>query len=77
MHRSVFDNLGVGDEVMTDELWSRLKSLIPLRERRFRYPGHHRSDDRTALEGILYMARTDIGWNQLPTGLFGASGATC
>jgi transposase len=63
--------------VVTDELWARLESLIPSRERRFRSPGRHRSDDRAALEGILYVARTGIGWNQLPTGLFGVSGATC
>jgi transposase len=25
----------------------------------------------------LYVARTGIGWNKLPTKLFGASGATC
>ncbi|WP_327096106.1 transposase [Nocardia vinacea] len=29
------------------------------------------------MEGILFVARTGIGWNQLPTGLFGAFGATC
>ncbi|MEV0111230.1 IS5 family transposase [Nocardia sp. NPDC050799] len=67
----------MGDEVVTDGLWTRLEPLIPMRERRFRYPGRHRSDDRAALEGILYVVRTGIGWNQLPTGLFGVSGATC
>nr|BFE53367.1 hypothetical protein GCM10017745_67940 [Saccharothrix mutabilis subsp. capreolus] len=29
------------------------------------------------MEGILYVVRTGIGWNRLPTALFGASGATC
>ncbi|KOV81845.1 transposase [Nocardia sp. NRRL S-836] len=62
---------------MTDELWARPEPLIPVRPRRFRYPGRKRADDRAALEGILYAVRTGIGWNRLPTALFGASGATC
>ncbi|WP_228838972.1 IS5 family transposase [Nocardia amamiensis] len=59
------------------ELWARLESLIPVRQRRFRNPGRRRVDDRAALEGILWVARTGIGWNRVPTELFGASGATC
>lgn len=58
-------------------LWARLEPLISVRPRRFRYPRRKRADDRAALEGILYVVRTGIGWNQLPTALFGASGATC
>lgn len=67
----------VNEAVLTDELWARLEPLIPLGSRRFRYPGRKRTDDRAALEGILYAVRTGVGWNRLPTGLFGASGATC
>jgi transposase len=67
----------VRDEVLTDELWARLEPLIPVPPRRFRYPGRKRAQDRAALEGILYAVRTGIGWNRLPTSLFGASGATC
>ena len=58
-------------------MWARLEPLIPVRARRFRYPGRKRADDRAALEGILYVLRSGIGWNRLPSGLFGASGATC
>lgn len=65
------------ERVLTDELWARLEPLIPAHPRRFRYPGRRRADDRAALEGILYVVRTGIGWNRLPTNLFGASGATC
>ncbi|WP_425471333.1 transposase [Saccharothrix texasensis] len=67
----------VREKALTDELWARLEPLIPVRPRRFRHPGRRRSNDRAALEGILYAVRTDIGWNRLPTALFGASGATC
>lgn len=65
------------EEIVTDGLWARLEPLIPVPERRFRYPGRKRADDRAALEGILYVVRTGIGWNRLPTAVFGASGATC
>lgn len=73
----VYILFGVVDEVVTDELWARLEPLIPVRERRFRNPGRRRTVDRAALEGILWVARTGIGWNRVPTELFGASGATC
>jgi transposase len=63
--------------VITDELWRRLEPLLPVRQRRFRNPGRRRTSDRAALEGILFAARTGLSWNDLPTGLFGASGATC
>lgn len=72
-----FTLLRVVDEVVTDELWARLEPLIPVRQRRFRNPGRRRTDDRAALEGILWVARTGVGWNRVPTALFGASGATC
>jgi transposase len=73
----VFQDYRMREEVLTDELWERLEPLIPVRPRRFRHPGRRRADDRAALEGILYVIRTGIGWNRLPTALFGASGATC
>lgn len=73
----MFEDRGVCEEVLTDELWARLEPLIRVRPRRFRHPGRRRADDRAALEGILYVVRTGIGWNRLPTALFGASGATC
>ncbi|WP_439098535.1 IS5 family transposase [Amycolatopsis vastitatis] len=65
------------EEVLTDQLWERLEPLLPVHPRRFRHPGRKRADGCAALEGILYVIRTGIGWNRLPTALFGASGATC
>jgi transposase len=70
-------DLAMRDEVVTDELWERLEPLLPVRPRRFRNPGRKPADDRAALEGILYVIRTGIGWHSLPTALFGASGTTC
>jgi transposase len=34
-------------------------------------------DNRAALEGILFVVRIGIRWNDLPTTAFGVSGATC
>jgi transposase len=65
------------DQVLTDELWARLQPLILIPPRRYRFPGRRRSDNRAALEGILFVVRTGIAWNHLPTTAFGASGATC
>jgi transposase len=67
----------VEDEVLTGELRARLEPLIPVRPRQFKHPWRRRTPDRGAFEGILWVARTGIGWNQLPTSLFGVSGATC
>ncbi|MGI5211823.1 IS5 family transposase [Plantactinospora sp. CA-290183] len=63
--------------MLTDELWLRLEPLIPVPTRRYRFPGRRRTDNRAALEGILFVVRTGIPWNDLPTTAFGASGATC
>jgi len=40
------------------------------------YPGRLARDDRAALAGILFVARTGIAWQQLPTAAFGVSGST-
>ncbi|GGQ70774.1 hypothetical protein GCM10010166_45970 [Couchioplanes caeruleus subsp. azureus] len=64
--------------ILTDELWARLEPLLPAPPpRRFRYPGRRRTDYRAALEGILFVMRTGVAFNDLPTAAFGASGATC
>ena len=65
------------DRVVTDELWLRLEPLIPVPERRYRFPGRRRVDNRAALEGILFVISTGMRWNDLPTTTFGVSGATC
>ena len=58
-------------------MWAQIEPLIPKVERRFRYPGRKRLDDRACLEGILYVLRHGIPWRALPRldGL--PSGPTC
>ena len=77
VYRDGSETAGIYDQVLTDGLWARLQPLIPIPARRYRFPGRRRSDNRAALEGILFVVRTGIACNDLPTAAFGASGATC
>src|SRR5207245_3663765 len=58
-------------------LWSRIESLLPRVERRFRYPGRKRLPDRQALQGILFVLHTGIAWRHLPIALGFGGGSTC
>jgi transposase len=41
-------------------LWAEIRPLLPVIERRRRYPGRKRLDDRAALNGILFVLHTGI-----------------
>lgn len=61
---------------VSDELWERVEPLLPRVERRFRYPGRRRIDDRRCLEGILFVLFSGLPWRAVPRA-FGVSGITC
>src|SRR5438067_9388330 len=63
--------------IVSDEFWVRVASELPRVERRFRYPGRRRLDDRAALQGILFVLYTGIAWRHLPLELGFGSGSTC
>ena len=63
--------------IVSDELWELFEPLLPKKERRFRYPGRKRLDDRLALQGILFVLHTGIAWTHLPAELGFGSGVTC
>src|SRR3954453_9990622 len=42
-----------------------------------RCPGRRPPDARAALAGIVFVLKTGMSWNQLPTALVGCSGVTC
>src|SRR3954464_102685 len=66
------------EDLVPDRLWERIASrLPPHKPRRHRYPGRRPIDDRAALAGIVFVLKTGIAWNQLPTALVGCSGASC
>jgi transposase len=58
-------------------LWREIEPLIPVPERRFRYPGRKRHSERSCLEGILTVLRWGIPWRELPRQPGGPSGNTC
>jgi transposase len=61
---------------VSDGLWERVGSLLPVVERRFRYPGRKRVEDRRCLEGILFVLFSGLPWSAVPAEL-GVSGITC
>src|SRR3954471_20309111 len=66
------------EELVPDGLWQRIAPLLPPpKPRRHRYPGRRPVEDRAALAGIVFVLKTGITWNQLPTAVVGCSGVTC
>jgi transposase len=63
--------------LVSDELWELIEPLLPVKERRFRYPGRRRLPDRQALQGILFVLHTGISWPHLPLELGFGSGVSC
>ena len=68
--------MAVGPWVVSEELWKLVEPVLPVKERRFRYPGRKRLPDRQALQGILFVLHTGIGWEQLPQELGFGCGMT-
>jgi transposase len=60
-----------------DGLWERMEPLLPVVERRYRYPGRKRLDQRKVMCGILFVLYTGIRWEFLPQELGFGSGMTC
>jgi transposase len=69
--------MAVAPWIVSDELWELIEPLLPVKERRFRYPGRKRLPDRRALQGILFVLHTGISWTHLPAELGFGSGVTC
>lgn len=57
-------------------LWKRIKPLLPTAAPSPK-GGRPRLDDELALNGILYVLRTGIPWEELPQELGFGSGMTC
>ena len=69
--------MAVAPWIVSDAFWSRVVGVLPRPQRRFRYPGRKRLDDRAALQGILFVLHTGIAWRHLPLELGFGSGSTC
>jgi transposase len=68
--------MAVAPWIVSDALWELVEPSLPVKERRFRYPGRRRLPDRQALQGILFVLHTVISWT-LPAELGFGSGVTC
>ena len=53
--------------LLSDAQWAKIQALLPKRPRRWR-GGRPRAADRTVLEGILWMLRNGVRWQDLPEG---------
>src|SRR5881397_3619985 len=69
--------MAVAPWIVSDELWALIEPLLPVKGRRFRYPGRKRRPDREALQGILFVLHTGISWTHLLAELGFGSGVTC
>jgi transposase len=63
-------------DLVSDELWAIIEPLLPPHPPQPQ-GGHPWVSDRAALCGILFVLRTGIQWQLLPTELGGGSGSTC
>ncbi len=63
-------------ELVSDELWATIEPLLPPHPPQPK-GGHPWSSDRRALCGIIYVLKTGIQWQMLPTELGCGSGSTC
>jgi transposase len=64
-------------ELLPDELWREVEPLLPALPPRTAKGGRPPVDNRRALRGILFVARTGCPWQMLPTAAFGVSGSSC
>ena len=62
--------------LVSDELWQLIEPLIPKVERRYRFPGRRRIDDRK-VPRILFVLQRGIPWEYLPQEMGCGSGMTC
>ena len=63
--------------LVSDELWSMIEPLIPVKPRRERNTGRYPTPDRACLTGILFVLLTGIQWEHLPQEMGCGCGMTC
>ncbi len=64
--------------IIDDELWILIGPLLPrVKPRAKSVPGHPRVSDRAAVNRILFVFKTGIRWNHLPTRLGFGSEVAC
>ncbi len=64
-------------ELVSDELWNLIEPLLPPLPPRSPKGGRPRVEHRPALAGIVFVLKTGIPWQALPTEMGCGSGSTC
>ena len=64
-------------ELVSDELWNQIEPLLPPLPPRSSKGGRPRVEHRPALRGIVFVLKTGIPWQALPTEMGCGSGSTC
>ena len=64
-------------ELVSDELWNRIEPLLPPMPPSSPKGGRPRVEHRPALAGIVFVLKTGIPWQALPTEMGCGSGSTC
>ena len=64
-------------ELVSDALWEQIEPLLPLLPPPSPKGGRPPVQHREALAGIIFVLRTGIPWQALPTELNCGSGSTC
>lgn len=64
-------------ELVSDELWDQVESLLPPEPAPSPLGGRPRVTNRQAFTGIVFVLRTGIPWQSLPIEMNCGSGSTC
>lgn len=64
-------------ELVSDELWEQIEPLLPPEPEPSPLGGRPRVTNRQTLTGIVFVLRTGIPWQALPTEMDCGSGSTC
>ena len=64
-------------ELVSDELWEQIEPLLPPEPEPSPLGGRPRVTNRQALTGVVFVLKTGIPWQALPTEMGCGSGSTC
>jgi transposase len=64
-------------ELLWDELWEQIEPLLPREPEPSPKGGRPRVTNRQALTGVVFVLKTGMAWQSLPTEMDCGSGSTC
>jgi transposase len=64
-------------EIVSDDLWEQIEPLLPPEPEPSPLGGRPRVTNRQAFTGVVFVLKTGIPWQALPTEMGCGSGSTC